>query len=83
MKTKAVPAHNGGVRVWPRWALGSHRPSGGPDQARRVGGLADGVMVDSALIEAVAGSNRPAQAAAQFVRSLLKALDQEKTNNLL
>jgi tryptophan synthase alpha chain len=54
-----------------------------PDQARKAGRLADGVIVGSALIEAVSGSAHPAQAAAQFVSSLRRALDQEKVNNLL
>jgi tryptophan synthase alpha chain len=48
-----------------------------PDQAQTVGCLADGVIVGSALIEAVSGSTRPAEAAARFVRSLRKALEPE------
>jgi tryptophan synthase alpha chain len=48
-----------------------------PDQAQTVGRLADGVIVGSALIEAVSGSTRPAEAAARFVRSLRKALEPE------
>jgi tryptophan synthase alpha chain len=45
-----------------------------PEQALKVGRLADGVIVGSALIEAVSGSAHPTQAAAQFVRSLREAL---------
>jgi tryptophan synthase alpha chain len=48
-----------------------------PDQAQTVGRLADGVIVGSALIEAVSGSARPAEAAARFVRSLRRALEPE------
>ena len=48
-----------------------------PDQAQIVGRLADGVIVGSALIEAVSGSDRPAEAAARFVRSLCSALEPE------
>lgn len=48
-----------------------------PDQAQTVGRLADGVIVGSALIEAVSGSARPAEAAARFVSSLRRALEPE------
>jgi tryptophan synthase alpha chain len=48
-----------------------------PEQAQTVGRLADGVIVGSALIEAVSGSTQPAEAAAQFVRSLRRALEPE------
>jgi tryptophan synthase alpha chain len=48
-----------------------------PDQAQTVGRLADGVIVGSALIEAVSGSARPTEAAARFVRSLRRALEPE------
>lgn len=47
-----------------------------PDQAATIGRMADGVIVGSALINAVdrAGSGKP-EAAAGFVRSLRRALD--------
>ncbi len=41
-----------------------------PQQAAAVGRLADGVIVGSALIRAVEGSPRPAEAAAAFVQSM-------------
>ena len=46
-----------------------------PDQARVVGRLADGVIVGSALIQAVERSADPAAGAASFVGSLRKALE--------
>jgi tryptophan synthase alpha chain len=46
-----------------------------PAQAREVGRLADGVIVGSALIDAVERSPDPAGAAAAFVASLREALD--------
>jgi tryptophan synthase alpha chain len=48
-----------------------------PDQVQTVGRLADGVIVGSALIDAVSGSDRPAEEAARFVKSLRRALDPE------
>jgi tryptophan synthase alpha subunit len=45
-----------------------------PEQVRSVGRLADGVIVGSALIEAVEGADRPVQAAAEFIHSLRSAL---------
>lgn len=45
-----------------------------PQQARLVGQLADGVIVGSALIEAVGRDRHPAQAAADFIRALKLAL---------
>jgi tryptophan synthase alpha chain len=45
-----------------------------PQQAQLVGGLADGVIVGSALIDAVRNAPHPAQAAAAFVSSLRAAL---------
>lgn len=48
---------------------------GTPEQAAAVGQLADGVIVGSALIQAVEQApDRPAQAAAEFVQSLAAAL---------
>lgn len=41
-----------------------------PRQAQEVGRLADGVIVGSALIDAVEGSDQPEQAAAAFIHSL-------------
>lgn len=45
-----------------------------PEQARVVGDLADGVIVGSALINAVEQASNPAHAAEQFVRRLHQAL---------
>jgi tryptophan synthase alpha chain len=44
------------------------------EQARSVGRLADGVIVGSALINAVYASDRPVQAAGKFVRGLRDSL---------
>lgn len=46
-----------------------------PEQARAVGQMADGVIVGSALINAVEGAAEPAQAAGEFVRSLRNGLE--------
>jgi tryptophan synthase alpha chain len=46
-----------------------------PEQACLVGALADGVIVGSALIEAVRRSAEPARAAAEFVSSLRRGMD--------
>jgi tryptophan synthase alpha chain len=45
-----------------------------PEQAAAVGRLADGVIIGSALIKAVAAANEPLTAAAEFVRSMREAL---------
>jgi len=45
-----------------------------PEQAAAVGGLVEGVIVGSALIEAVSGVTDPAAAAARFVAKLKKEL---------
>jgi tryptophan synthase alpha chain len=45
-----------------------------PEQARAVSRLADGVIVGSALINAVEGSDRPAAAASEFIKSLREVL---------
>lgn len=50
-----------------------------PQQAQMVGRLADGVIVGSALIEAVRNSPAPARAAAAFVSSLRAALMNGRT----
>jgi tryptophan synthase alpha chain len=46
-----------------------------PQQAARVAGLADGVIIGSALINAVDQSDRPVQAAGAFVASLRQAVE--------
>lgn len=46
-----------------------------PEQAQAVGRLADGVIVGSALINAVASAEDPCSAAAGFVSELRRALD--------
>ena len=46
-----------------------------PDQARAVGELADGVIVGSALIQAVQASNKPGRAASHFTIMLRESLD--------
>lgn len=46
-----------------------------PDQARSVADLADGVIIGSALISAVANSAEPARAAAEFLHGIRAALD--------
>lgn len=48
-----------------------------PDQARAVGDLADGVIVGSALINAVGRAADPAKAAGAFVRGLREGLEKE------
>ena len=45
-----------------------------PDQAAAVAQLADGVIIGSALIQAVGKSDQPAQAAAAFLREIRAAL---------
>ncbi len=45
-----------------------------PEQARRVGKLADGVIVGSALIQATMQAEEPVKAAGEFVRRLREAL---------
>jgi tryptophan synthase alpha chain len=44
------------------------------EQARQVSRFSEGVIVGSALIEAVAKSSRPAEAASEFIESLRKAI---------
>lgn len=46
-----------------------------PEQARAVGGIADGVIVGSALINAVNQAEDPCQAAQEFTRALRSALE--------
>lgn len=45
-----------------------------PEQAKQVGGLADGVIVGSACVKAIGGSEKPVNAAKQFARSFRDAL---------
>jgi tryptophan synthase alpha chain len=48
---------------------------GTPAQARRVAQVADGVIVGSALVEAIGGSATPVDAARAFVAELRAALE--------
>ena len=50
-----------------------------PAQARVVGAMADGVIVGSALVRAIAESPQPAQAAAAFVAGLRQGLEAGRT----
>jgi tryptophan synthase alpha chain len=45
-----------------------------PDQARQVGALADGVIVGSACVKVIGGSDRPVEAAREFAREFRQAL---------
>ncbi|NWG32910.1 MAG: tryptophan synthase subunit alpha [Chloroflexi bacterium] len=45
-----------------------------PEQAREVGRLADGVIVGSACVKAIGGSENPVEAAREFARSFADAL---------
>jgi tryptophan synthase alpha chain len=45
-----------------------------PEQAREVGRLADGVIVGSACVKAIGGSEKPVEAAKEFARSFREAL---------
>ena len=49
-----------------------------PQQARRVGELADGVIVGSALIDAICRPGDPVQNAAQFVLELRRGLQKNQ-----
>jgi tryptophan synthase alpha chain len=46
-----------------------------PEQARAVAALADGVIIGSALINAVTGAENPAEAASIYIASIRTALD--------
>ncbi len=46
-----------------------------PDQAHRVGQIADGVIVGSRLIQIISGESTPYQATQSFIKSLRDALD--------
>jgi tryptophan synthase alpha chain len=45
-----------------------------PEQAAQVGALADGVIVGSACVKMIGGSEKPVEAAREFARSFRKAL---------
>jgi tryptophan synthase alpha chain len=45
-----------------------------PEQARQVGALADGVIVGSACVKTIGGSEKPVEAAKEFARSFREAL---------
>src|SRR5574341_1248023 len=47
---------------------------GTPEQAKEVGALADGVIVGSACVKAIGGSEKPVEAAKEFARGFSKAL---------
>lgn len=47
---------------------------GTPEQARQVGALADGVIVGSACVKMIGGSENPVEAAREFARSFREAL---------
>ena len=53
-----------------------------PAQARAVGAMADGVIVGSALIRAVAESPQPEQAAGDFVAGLRQGLEVERRSTM-
>lgn len=48
---------------------------GTPEQAKEVGALADGVIVGSACVKAIGGSQHPVETAADFARAFKKALE--------
>jgi tryptophan synthase alpha chain len=45
-----------------------------PEQAKRVGALADGVIVGSACVKAIGASEKPVEAAKQFARNFGEVL---------
>jgi tryptophan synthase alpha chain len=45
-----------------------------PEQARQVGGLADGVIVGSACVKVIGGSEKPVEAAREFAKGFSNAL---------
>ncbi len=51
-----------------------------PEQARQVAAVADGVIVGSALIEAVRQSSAPVDAASRFVANLRAALENDQSS---
>jgi tryptophan synthase alpha chain len=48
---------------------------GTPEQAREVGALADGVIVGSACVKTIGGSEQPVEAAKQFAAEFRSALN--------
>jgi tryptophan synthase alpha chain len=48
-----------------------------PEQAKQVGALADGVIVGSACVKAIGGSENPVETAKEFARSFQQALREE------
>ena len=46
-----------------------------PEQAKQVGALADGVIVGSACVKAIGGSEKPIETAKQFAASFCEALN--------
>ena len=49
---------------------------GTPEQAKQVGALADGVIVGSACVKTIGGSQTPVETAKEFARSFAEALQQ-------
>jgi tryptophan synthase alpha chain len=47
---------------------------GTPEQARQVGALADGVIVGTACVKAIGGSEKPVEAAKEFAAAFHEAL---------
>jgi tryptophan synthase alpha chain len=52
---------------------------GTPEQARQVGTLADGVIVGTACVRAIGGSEQPVEAAKQFAAAFQEALRGERS----
>ncbi|HEX2990611.1 MAG TPA: tryptophan synthase subunit alpha, partial [Anaerolineales bacterium] len=50
---------------------------GTPEQAQQVGALADGVIVGTACVKAIGGSETPVETAMEFARSFQHALKQQ------
>ena len=49
-----------------------------PDQAREVGNMADGVIVGTACVKTIGGSNTPVETAKQFAAEFREALQKDK-----
>jgi tryptophan synthase alpha chain len=52
---------------------------GTPEQAKQVGALADGVIVGTACVRAIGGSEKPVEAAKQFAAAFQEALRGERS----
>src|SRR5690606_25948265 len=65
----------GGVRRHARQPLCVGFGIGTPEEAARVGRIADGVIVGSALIKRLAEADDPARAGGAFIRELRAGLD--------